>query len=98
MYGQAVTARNWEYVFRLLRRAIATSNASDTKSWYQHIFDVTNPSGLYSQNSRVPDVGTVEGDVTAEAILRINAELVTPGYARWSLPEDIVEEAISSDD
>ena len=62
------------------------------------IFDVTNPSGLFTQNSQVPNVGSIEGDVTAEAILRINAELVTPGYARWSLPEDIVEEAMSSAD
>ena len=98
MYGQAVTAKNWEYVFRLLRRAIATSNAEDTKSWYQHIFDVTNPKGLFTESSRVPNVGSIDGDVTAQAILRINTELVEPGYARWSLPEDIVDEAMSSAD
>ena len=48
--------------------------------------------------------GTVQGLWTRHRYVeawmpcRIKTDLVTPGYARWSLPEDIVEEAISSDD
>jgi hypothetical protein len=95
MYGQNVTEENWEFVFRSLRRTLATADPDATKSWYQHIFDVTNPSGLYASNSHVIEAGNPDSDVTAAAILRINSELVEPGYARWSLPEDIVEEASS---
>ena len=95
MYGQNVTEENWEYVFRSMRRLLAMADPDETKSWYQHIFDVTNPNGLFTSNSRVTEAGSVKGDVNAAAFLRIQSELIDPGYARWSLPEEIAAEASS---
>lgn len=87
-YGQTVGEDNWENVLRMLRRLIASSEAEDVKSWYQHIFDMTHRSGLYTANSGVTD--EVDGNVAA--LERIRVELVEPGYARWATPSEILAE------
>jgi hypothetical protein len=79
---------DWAYTHRYIRRLIASTQPGDVKSWYLHIFDVSNPNGLYTANSQVTD----DQDITRDAIERMNADFVTPGYARWALPEEIVEE------
>lgn len=87
-YGQAVTDENWDNVLRMLRRLIASSDADEVKSWYQHIFDTTHRSGLFTSNSGVAD-GL---DRNVEALERVRTELIEPGYARWATPAEILAE------
>lgn len=88
-YGQTINAANWENQFRYLRRILATAEPDAPKAFYQHIFDVTHPNGLLTENSSVG----VDNDVNRTALERINTELVGPGYARWATPTEIIHGA-----
>ena len=87
-WGLTITPTTWEYIHRYLRRILASSQPEAVKSWYVHIFDISAPSGNFAQNSGVGALG----DINVEALERINTELVAPGYARWSTPEEILAE------
>ncbi len=87
-YTVDIEEEDWVYASRYVRRLLASSQPEDVKSWYIHIFDVTNPNGLFTENSGVTD----KQDITRDTIQRFNDELVAPGYARWALPEDILVE------
>ncbi|MFT5682829.1 MAG: hypothetical protein ACI8RZ_003753 [Myxococcota bacterium] len=87
-FAVQVEEKDWEYAHRYVRRVLSASQPDDIKSWYIHIFDITNPNGLFTINSGV----TEENDITRDAIQRLNDELVGPGYARWALPEEILVE------
>lgn len=84
----SVDTDDWTYIHRYIRRLIASTEPDDVKTWYLHIFDVSNPNGLFTANSQVTDTR----DINADAIEQINADFVAPGYARWALPDDILEE------
>jgi len=87
-FAVEVDETDWQYVRRYLRRLLSSSQPQDIKSWYLHIFDVTSPNGLFTENSSVSD----EIDINRESIEWINDTLVAPGYARWALPEEILVE------
>lgn len=87
-FAVEVDETDWMFVRRYLRRLISSSQPEDIKSWYLHIFDVTSPNGLFTDNSSVSN----ETDINRESIEWINETLVTPGHARWALPEEILME------
>ena len=87
-FAVEVDEADWAFVRRYLRRLLSSSQPQDIKSWYLHIFDVTSPNGLFTDNS---DVST-EIDINRESIQWINDTLLAPGYARWALPEEILAE------
>ena len=87
-FSVQVEERDWTYAHRYVRRLIASSKPDDVKSWYIHIFDITNPYGLFTANSGVTD----KTDINRDAIHGFNEAFVAPGYARWALPEEILVE------
>lgn len=91
-WGLDVTEDHWEMVYRYVRRIIAASEADDVKSWYLHIFDISNTSGNFRQNSGV----TEALDVNVQALDAINSRYVEPGYARWATPQEIYDEFVEA--
>ncbi len=87
-WGTDLTQEDWEMVIRYLRRILASSQPDDIKSWYMHVYDISNAGGSFTANSGV----TSDSDITVDALLRIQDLLITPGYARWSRPQDIYDE------
>lgn len=87
-YGDSVDAPTWDLVFRNLRRLAATGDADSVKCWYQHFFDLNHPAGLYAENSGV----NADQDVNLDGLRRIQTELIDPGYARWALPSEILDD------
>lgn len=85
LYGQEVTDQHWEFIARYLRRLAASGDPDQVRTWYQHIFDMSNNYGDFPANSGVTD----DLDVNVDGLERINTLLVAPGYARWALPEEI---------
>lgn len=88
IWGNSVEEEDWTAVRRYIRRSLASAPPEATKSWFVHLFDLSNNDGDFQDAS-----GVEEGsDINVDAIEAIEAELVDRGYARWSRLSDIVAE------
>jgi hypothetical protein len=84
-FGIEVEEADWTAVRRYLRRILSSAGSSEVKSCYLHIYDISAPDGLMSDYT--PD-GADEAGLAA-----IEQELMAPGWARWSTPEQVAAEA-----
>lgn len=87
-YGTTVEPDDWKALLLYIRRILASAEPEDVKTWYIHIYDISTRDGDFQANSGV----TEESDINQDAIEWLNTTLVTPGYARWSTPDEILAE------
>lgn len=88
IWGTSVDEQDWIGSRRYIRRTLASAAPDDVKSWYVHLYDLSNNDGDFQNASDV----TPEKDINVEGIAAIDEELVTPGYAVWSNLSVVVDE------
>lgn len=87
-WGLTIDDDDWTGIRRYARRILASSQPDAVKTWYVHIFDLSSTEGDFRRSAD----GTDTFDRNIDALQGLNTDLITPGYARWALPEDIVQE------
>lgn len=91
-WGVELTADDWMYMNRYLRRIVASSDPEAVKTWYIHLYDLTHPDPSLRALAN-----ETEGDKNLQGIAEIDDVLVASGAAVWSSMAEIEAEVLDAE-